>query len=341
VNRVKYWHDKLVKSTHFLVISHLSSSSQSTSTYLPPVCALATPAYQYLTPSSHFFSIKGADDFRSILKTKSIELCRKKLKRVSKDLQRLQAANGGDSTAFDRMLDIAYGRVGKLRRELIEPLLSDPNVPFPTSTNPRKVNMRPPAYSPELAALLTSGISRTTRALQKHHLVFPPGMSRRTTSNFEGTVLLGPLSRRREYNIRWRFFRSEWKKVYPPLQVSLQRPANQSNMHVFSNHPLNFGFQNTITLQELLALAGSPSRLQLIQETSDTNLFDGNLPVRWLRRRYQALLGRVPLLIPRPLPQHNSKRTYDVQLADNAITASRPHSSRLRVAGCTRRYMDK
>ena len=36
------------------------------------------------------------------------------------DLRRLQAANGGDSTAFDRMLDLAYGRIGKLRWELME-----------------------------------------------------------------------------------------------------------------------------------------------------------------------------------------------------------------------------
>lgn len=39
---------------------------------------------------------------------------------LAQDLQRLRAANGGQSTAFDRMLDIAYGRVGKLRHELME-----------------------------------------------------------------------------------------------------------------------------------------------------------------------------------------------------------------------------
>ena len=34
--------------------------------------------------NSHFFRIKGADDFRSALNTKSVQLRRKKLKRVSK-----------------------------------------------------------------------------------------------------------------------------------------------------------------------------------------------------------------------------------------------------------------
>ncbi|KAF8560203.1 hypothetical protein OG21DRAFT_1502537, partial [Imleria badia] len=304
-------------------------------TYLRQVRALP---HDYLR---HFFRIKGADDFRSVLKTKSARHRRNKLKRVSKDLQRLRAANGGQFAAFDRMLDIAYGRVGKLRRELIEPLLSDPDPSLLPPTNQRKERTRSPAYSPELATLLTSGISRTTRALQKHHLVSPPGLPERAKTNSQDAMLLGPLSRRREYNIRWRFFKNEWKKVYPPLQISLHHPANRSNTDSLSNPPLNFGFQNALTLQELLALAGSPSRLpdpprkqrrlHRIQETSDTNPFDANLSVRWLRRRYQALLSRVPLLVPRPSPQDNFKYTYDVQLADNAITSSRPQPSRLRV----------
>lgn len=221
-----------------------------------------------------------------------------------------------------------------------QPLLSDTNAPLLPSTNPRKEKTCSPTYSPELVALLTSGISRTTRPLQKHQLVSPPGLRGHAKSDFEDTTLLGPPSRRREHNIRCRFFRNEWKKVYPPLQVSLQHPANHTNTHIPSHPPLNFGFQNVITLQELLALGGSPSRLpeppskqrrQRIQKKSDANPFDGDLSVRWLRRRYQALLGRVPLLIPRsPLPQDSFKRTYDVQLASNAITTSRPHPSRLR-----------
>lgn len=103
----------------------------------------------------------------------------------------------------------------------------------------------------------------------------------------------------------------------------------------------NFGFQNVVTLKELLALAGSRSRspdppskqrgLHRFQQTSDTNPFDANLSVRWLRRRYQALLGKVPLLVLRPSPQDNVKYTHDVQLADNALTTSKPQSSQLRV----------
>ncbi|KAF8140424.1 hypothetical protein EV363DRAFT_1312476 [Boletus edulis] len=286
-------------------------------------------------PHAHlrlFFRIKGADDFRSVLKTKSAQLCRKKLKRVSKDLQRLRAANAGQSTAFDRVLDMAYGRVGKLRQELMQPLLLDTNPSLLSPKDSRKEKICSPAYSPELATLLTSGISRTTKALQKHHLISPPGLPARAKSDNEDAVLLGPLSRRREYNIRWRFFRSECNKVYPPLQIPLQHPAHHTNTHFLS------GFQNAAALQELVALAKSPSRSpdppskqRRPQRIQDMNPFDGGLPVRWLRRRYQALLGRIPLLVPRLSPDANCKRTYDVQLADNARTASRQHPSRLRV----------
>ncbi|KAG9314215.1 hypothetical protein JVU11DRAFT_5001 [Chiua virens] len=204
----------------------------------------------------------------------------------------------------------------------------------------RKHSTCSPAYSPELVALLTSGISRTTKPLQRHHLTSPPGLPGRANSDSDDAVLLGPLSNRREYNIRWRFFKNEWKKVYPPLHVSTQHPTSSISMDISSDPPLKFGFQDTAILQELLALAGSPSaspdppgkqrRSQRIHNTTDANPFDGSLPLRWLRRRYQALLGRLPLLIPRPSSRDNSKRTYDVQLADNAITASRPHPPRLR-----------
>lgn len=213
------------------------------------------------------------------------------------------------------------------------------NGPPHSPINPQREKTCSPAYSPELVALLTSGISRVTRPLQRHQLVSPPGLQGRANSDFKDTVLLGPPSRRREYNIRWRFFKNEWKKVYPPLQVSLQQPANHTNTHIFPNPSLGFGFQSTVTLRELLALGGSPSRSpeppnkqrrQEAQRTSDTNPFDGGLSARWLQRRYQALLGRVPLLTPRPMPQDNFKRVYDVQLADIAITTSRLHASRLR-----------
>lgn len=77
-------HSHELANDHFLAVSDLPSPSQRTSTYLSPVSDPGTPAYRYPMHSSHFFRIKGADDFRSVLTTKSVELRRKKLKRVSK-----------------------------------------------------------------------------------------------------------------------------------------------------------------------------------------------------------------------------------------------------------------
>lgn len=148
----------------------------------------------------------------------------------------------------------------------------------------------------------------------------------------EDRVLLGSLSKRREHNIRWRFFQNEWKKVYPPLAVPRQHPAHHTNLHTPPRAPLNFGDQSFSPLQDLLVLAGLPSPDPSSKggNQQGASPFDGGLPVRWLRRRYQALLGRIPLLIARPSPPDNSKCTYDVLLAKNAISTSKPHPSRLR-----------
>ncbi|KAF9229100.1 hypothetical protein BS17DRAFT_823757 [Gyrodon lividus] len=288
-----------------------------------------------------FFQIKGADDFRSVLQTKLDELRKKKLKRISRGLRKLQAVNAGDHTAFDRMLDIAYGRIGKLRWELMEPLLSDPDAPLAAPIIPGKEKSRPPRYSTELTTLLTSGKSRRTKPLEKQHLIFPPRLPGRAKLDSEEAALLGPLSKRREFNMRWRYFKTEWKRVYPPLQVSEYPLAADQDTDAFSTRPRNIGFQDTAVLGELLELAGSPSKSPGLtqkqkmrresKETLDSSSFDGKLPARWLRRRYQALLGRLPFLTPRPTRGDRPKPVYDVLLADSAITPSRPHTSRLRV----------
>ncbi|KIJ68219.1 hypothetical protein HYDPIDRAFT_124452, partial [Hydnomerulius pinastri MD-312] len=132
-----------------------------------------------------FFQFQGADDFRALLRTKSDDLRKKKVNRISKGLRKLKSANDGDYTAFNRILDIAYGRVGRLRWELMEPLLSDPNAPLRAPIIPGKEKSRPPVYSPALTALLTSANSRRTKPLDKKHLDFPPRMPERARLDSE------------------------------------------------------------------------------------------------------------------------------------------------------------
>ncbi|KAH7930547.1 hypothetical protein BV22DRAFT_1054706 [Leucogyrophana mollusca] len=297
-----------------------------------------------------FFRIQVADDFRALLQTKNDSLQGKKLKRVSKGLRRLRAANAGDHLAFNHVLDLAYGRIGRLRWELMEPLLSDPNAPLPPPIIPGKEASRPPVYSPELTALLTSGVSRKTKPLGKRDLSFPPTLPERADPTSKDAALLGPLSKRREVNIRWRYFTKEWKKVLPPLEVSVADHTSSEGDEAVHKHVAKagirpIGFQNTIVLEELLELAGHPWKRQQstrrrkhdpdIVASPPVSPFDGHLPTRWLRRRYQELLGRLPILTfyQQPPKVTEGRGRYDVSWASSALIPSRSHSTRLPYVG--------
>ncbi|KAJ6627104.1 hypothetical protein B0H10DRAFT_1780292, partial [Mycena sp. CBHHK59/15] len=164
--------------------------------------------------------IKAFDDVRAILASDNVHGIRnKKISRMRKDLRKIEAANNRDVKAFEHVLDIAYGRKGKLKRETIEPVLVDPTAPKPPPIIPAVEKSRPPVYSAELKALLMSPHSRTTRPLSQKELDFPTTLPARANPASDDAWLLGPLSKRRETNIRWRYFVAEWKKVRTPLQV--------------------------------------------------------------------------------------------------------------------------
>ncbi|KAH7910694.1 hypothetical protein BJ138DRAFT_982405, partial [Hygrophoropsis aurantiaca] len=258
-----------------------------------------------------FFRLKAAGEFRTVLQTKHISLCIKKIKRESKVLNILRAANAGNHLAFNCVLDLAYGRVGKLRWELMEPLLSDPSAPLPPPIIREKESSRPPVYSPELAALLTSGLSRRTKPLSPKDLSFPPTLPERANPMSEEAALLGPFSKRREVNIRWRYFTKEWKKILPPLKISLEEHSLVEEAGIVKEpaSPIDLrgiGFHDTNVLEEVLYLAGRPwerqQRTRRLKHNSNESTspvispFDGHLPKRWLQRRYQELLGRLPIL---------------------------------------------
>lgn len=69
---------------------------------------------------SQFWRIKASDDVRAILKTELPHVRENKIKRFTKYLRKLEAANAQHYLAFDYVLNIAYGRKGKLKRELME-----------------------------------------------------------------------------------------------------------------------------------------------------------------------------------------------------------------------------
>jgi len=226
------------------------------------------------------------------------------------------------------------------------PLLTDPNAPPAPRIIPNYERSRPPVYSPELTALLTSTHSRTTKALQKGNLESPPIMPPRADPSSEQTRLLGPFSKRREVNLHWRYFKREWKKVYPPLQLSVKEISDPFEM---VNEPSGkhdtarvgvrgVGLQGGRVLEEAQLLAGpawkpltTPRRAKQGPESrrpnSPENPFTSSLPTRWLRKRYQNLLGRVPILTYYPKERENGHdnyeptNRYEVTLAPSAISS--------------------
>ncbi|KAG0704360.1 hypothetical protein DFH29DRAFT_912003 [Suillus ampliporus] len=251
------------------------------------------------------FRLKAEDGCRAALRTTCDHFRRRKLKKTSKTMQQVRAANNGNHLAFNHILDLAYGRVGRLRWELMEPLLSDLNAPLPPPIIRGKELSRPPVYSPELTALLTSGLSRRKRPLVPGDLSFPP--------------ILPELSAG-EVNARWKYFGQEWKKVLPPLQISVSpsRDVSDEGSDLGTSAAVrNIGFDGTTILEELVQLTTKP------KNTSRYGL-DAFLPRRWLRRRYQELLGRLPILTfisAREGVKTRRSGGFAVSLAPNALKA--------------------
>jgi hypothetical protein len=163
----------------------------------------------------------------------------------------------------------------------------------------------------------------------------------------EEAKLLGPFSLRREVNIRWRYFKREYQKVLPPLQLSVQELSDSyeitkesSDLHDTAAAGVRgVGLQGGGILEEAMSLAGpawkplsTPRRARQGKDSQtpnppEENPFASGLSTRWLRKRYQDLLGRVPILThsvkERKDDRDNRRPTcsYDVSLAPSAISS--------------------
>ncbi|TFK36882.1 hypothetical protein BDQ12DRAFT_724710 [Crucibulum laeve] len=252
----------------------------------------------------------------------------------TQELRKLQHANAGKPEAFSHILDLAYGRKGKLRRELIEPLLTDPKVPVPLRIIPAVEKSRPPIYTAELGALLTNSYSRTTKPLSAKVLKTPPTLPTRADPSSEEARFLGPFSKRREVNIRWRYFTSEWKKVRPPLYVTVQHRTESSGKEPSMR---DIGFQDPKILDDIITLVGSTptsttrtrkERLSVgVSAHESTEAVTFTHPSRWIRRRYQNLLTRLPTLSYSPSAASKGKGggSYSVELTTVGLGATSPN----------------
>lgn len=210
---------------------------------------------------------------------------------------------------------------------------------------------RPPVYSAELRALLLSSLARPTKPLSPSRLETPHTFPERADPSSQDARLLGPFSKRREVNIRWRHFTNEWKKTLPPLQVHVREWAADEEAVLKTDdesvaragiRPI--GLQDSGAFEEAEKIAASvmlipvPRReriaSQLEQQTpsSTTEPYLLNLPTgsrltrRFVRRRYRELLSRIPILTYSvDVPKHGMPArpgSYSVSISPHAATKS-------------------
>ena len=168
-----------------------------------------------------------------------------------------------------------------------------------------------------MVALLTSDYSRTTgKALRRSWLELPPSIPpERLDPKSREYRVLGPLSKRREVNIRRRFFAKEVLKVLYPLELTIESAAapgvksviKTDKTSVVHAQARNIGLQGAGLLEEAEALACPPALAELGSATSEHGsavtrdsvrpTIDSHLPRRFLRRRFQHLLSRTPILV--------------------------------------------
>jgi hypothetical protein len=104
--------------------------------------------------------------------------------------------------------------------------------------------------------------------------------------------------------------------VLPPLQISVspsREVGGEGSDLGTSTAVRKIGFDGTTVLEELFQLTTKP------KNASGSGTF---LPRRWLRRRYQELLGRLPILTFISAREAKKKSGgFSVSLAPNALKA--------------------
>ena len=234
-----------------------------------------------------------------------------------------------------------------LRHELMvhQPMIpSAPSQPVPERIIPAVEKSRPPVYSPELAALLTSPHSRMIKPLTIQQLRTPPKLPERADPKSEEARLYGRLSKRREVNIRWRHFSSNHKKVYPPLQVVYEEGSasgevrRSSDKDTLTNAGVRTpGTQDTSVFEDVEALARpchipttrreKQNPLHSARQVTDVTSVDAShRPKRRLRRAHQQLLSKLPILTYTTKqstgPAKTSPGRFSVHLSEKALNES-------------------
>ncbi|KAI1789787.1 hypothetical protein LXA43DRAFT_1075148 [Ganoderma leucocontextum] len=284
-----------------------------------------------------FFRLKFSDDVRGILNAKLESVQASGTKRIQSELRKLQRANHGHVDAFQHVMQTAYGRRGRLKWEILQPLRTEPGSQ-PAPIIPSVESSRPPVWSSELRALVSSDISRK-KPLKPNSILLPPTIPKeRLDPQSSESQTLGPFSKRREVNARWKFFKHQLDKTLFPLQITLKQRTEGDKVTVQTDRAAliragarGTGLQGAGVFEELEALSSSPgvARLEAISAKGDgddtrqvLSRIRSHLPRRFLRRRFQETLTQIPVLTYMSPPGR-----YKVTLSPNASTRNGPIQS--------------
>ena len=174
---------------------------------------------------------------------------------------------------------------------------------------------------------MTSSFSRTTKPLKADNLINPPTLPARADPSSPDARIFGPFSKRREVNIRRRYFASEWKKVFPPIELQV-RPNSEGRKQSAKKLIPSFGMRVGVfadiekTVATLKARPLTRRERSSIQDRSDSASEAGikaGHPSRWLRRRYRSLLNRLPMLLYNPSDNPEKSGSFSVQQSELSL----------------------
>ncbi|KAH9944193.1 uncharacterized protein BXZ73DRAFT_39450 [Epithele typhae] len=282
-----------------------------------------------------FFRLKVRDEVTAMLNPNLKCNPDNKIRRVKKELRKLRHANLGHVSEFQYVINTAYGRRGPLRWELMQASrFHSPRTSSLTPILPGDDSSRPPAWSPELVALVGSDLSRQTKAIKPDHIKIPartpPGRLNPESNEYR---VLGRLNERREVNLRRRFFSQALEKTLYPLQVMIRQPSDQRNSSERKDDetPLpkiqvrGTDLEGTGIMEGLNSLARSTTDMlpkAPLPDSVATPPIHSHLPSRFLRRRFRELLATIPILTFTPAPSSSSlgapEGQYTVSLSPNA-----------------------
>lgn len=192
-----------------------------------------------------------------------------------------------------------------------------------------------------MTALLVSPLSRhgsikrTSKQLQH-----PPILPKRADPTSDDAKVLGPFSKRREVNLRWRFFDQEMSRVQPPIEVSrthaikehrpLDSPAGKSTIWERDTGsskqptPPPVGFQGTSVFRDLEAIASpipnaqkgavDPTHRDPAHNTPSASTLN-----RFIRRQHRKILAKIPILTYSK-PPNTPTGNYQVSLSPLAYS---------------------